>query len=177
MDNVAEAATKETVTLTKASLINLLDAMLYPNPDDSGDPSNPWGPYGPHGPVIRGALRDLDAPQPNPWRSALLARSVIDRVVAQWQMAGAEQMDGATENIRTYLRDVVDDFCGTRPRPWPRPWPWQLTLDSAQLNPVDLLVAGAQFQRAADLQSPMQKDFSSAADRLFEAGLNRLENR
>src|SRR5215218_8599801 len=49
----------ESVNVAKAALVKLLDAVLYPNPDDPGDPSSPWGPYGPIGPVISGALRDL----------------------------------------------------------------------------------------------------------------------
>jgi len=43
-----------TLTVTKASLVKLLDGMLYPNPDLSADPTNPWGPYGPVGPLIGG---------------------------------------------------------------------------------------------------------------------------
>jgi hypothetical protein len=43
---------------------------------------------------------------------------------------------------------------------------------------LDLLVAGAQFQRAADAaQGPLQADFSAAADQLFKTGLERMENR
>jgi hypothetical protein len=73
----------ETISLTKASFVKLLDAVLYPNPDDPGDPRNPWGPYGPIGPVAQ-ALRDLSwvllnpqplppvaGPVPDPWRRLL----------------------------------------------------------------------------------------------------------
>lgn len=42
----------ENITLTKTALVNLLDAVPYPNPDD------PWGQYGTIGPVAQ-ALRDL----------------------------------------------------------------------------------------------------------------------
>ena len=46
------------------------------------------------------------------------------------------------------------------------------------IGPLDLLVAGSQFQRAADAaQSPLQADFSAAADQLFQAGLQRMEDR
>jgi hypothetical protein len=34
------------LTVTKASLVKLLDEMLYPNPDFPEDPTTPWGPYG-----------------------------------------------------------------------------------------------------------------------------------
>ena len=59
-----------TLTVTKASLVKLLDGVLYPNPDDAGNPTNPWGPYGPVGPLI-GGLQHVFAmvllnPQPLP---------------------------------------------------------------------------------------------------------------
>ncbi len=69
----------EPINVTRASLVRLLDAVLYPNPDDPGDPSPPWGPYGPIGPVISGALRDLSwvllNPQPLPPRDIRLVIS------------------------------------------------------------------------------------------------------
>ena len=58
------------INVPRAALVRLLDAVLYPNPDDPGDPRSPWGPYGPIGPVISGLLRDLSwvllNPQPLP---------------------------------------------------------------------------------------------------------------
>src|ERR687889_275736 len=63
---------KQPINVTRAALVRLLDAVLYPNPDDPGGPSSPWGPYGPIGPVISGLLRDLSwvllNPQPLPPR-------------------------------------------------------------------------------------------------------------
>ena len=67
------------INVTRAALVRLLDAVLYPNPDDPGDPSSPWGPYGPIGPVISGLLRDLSwvllNPQPLPPRDIRLVIS------------------------------------------------------------------------------------------------------
>jgi hypothetical protein len=67
------------INVTRAALVRLLDAVLYPNPDDPGDPSSPWGPYGPIGPVVSGLLRDLSwvllNPQPLPPRDIRLAIS------------------------------------------------------------------------------------------------------
>ena len=67
------------INVTRAALVRLLDAVLYPNPDDPGDPNSPWGPYGPIGPVISGLLRDLSwvllNPQPLPPRDIRLAIS------------------------------------------------------------------------------------------------------
>ena len=73
----------ESVNVAKAALVKLLDAVLYPNPDDPGDPSSPWGPYGPIGPVISGALRDLSwvllNPQPLPPRDIGALQKVLGR--------------------------------------------------------------------------------------------------
>ena len=189
-----------TLTVTKASLVKLLDGVLYPNPDDPGDPTNPWGPYDPVGPVIPGLQHVLAMvllnPQPLPpqveaqrsgsvsvpWRSALVARAVIDQSVAQYRfaevMGGGEHSEGAIETIRRHIREFVDDYCGTGARRWPLPWPFPLGLDPAELNPIDLLVAGAQFQKAADsvANSPLQADYSAAADRLLKTGMQRLES-
>jgi hypothetical protein len=187
-----------TIPFTQAALVKLLDDMLYPNPDDPG-------PYGPIGPIIRWALSDLSwvllnpqplppvagpgpqpwyfGPVPDPWRSAFLARTVIDRAVAHYQFAeasaGREQLERTTATIGAQLREFVDDYCGTRPPRWPRPWPWPPHFDAAQLRALDLLVAGAQFHKAADVapDSPLHAEFSAAAEQLFEAGLRRLENR
>ena len=67
------------INVRRAALVRLLDAVLYPNPDDPGDPRSPWGPYGPIGPVISGLLRDLSwvllNPQPLPPRDIRLVIS------------------------------------------------------------------------------------------------------
>ena len=189
-----------TFTVTKTSLVKLLDGVLYPNPDFPGDPTNPWGPQGTVGPLIQGLQHVLAMvllnPQPLPpqselqrsdsvpvpWRSALVARAVIDHSVAQYRFAevvgGGEHSEGTIETIRRHIREFVDDYCGTGARRWPLPWPFPLGLDPAELNPIDLLVAGAQFQKAADsvANSPLQADYSAAADRLLKTGMQRLES-
>src|SRR5215208_6083196 len=72
------------INLTRAALVRLLDAVLYPNPDDPGDPSSPWGPYGPIGPVISGLLRDLSwvllNPQPLPPRDIGALQKILGQV-------------------------------------------------------------------------------------------------
>src|ERR687893_3063404 len=71
------------INVTRAALVRLLDAVLYPNPDDPGDPSSPWGPYGPIGPVISGLLRDLSwvllNPQPLPPREISALQKILGR--------------------------------------------------------------------------------------------------
>ena len=188
------------LTVTKASLVKLLDGVLYPNPDDAGNPTNPWGPYGPVGPLI-GGLQHVFAmvllnPQPlppqselqrsgsvpAPWRSALVAHAVIDQTMAQYRfaevMGGGEYAEGAIETIRRHIRELVDNYCGTGAHRWPLPWPFPLGLDPAELNPIDLLVAGAQFQNAAEsaADGPLHADYSGAADRPLTTGMQRLES-
>src|SRR5262249_55874872 len=92
-------------------------------------------------------------------------------------LAVTEQSERLTAAFGLQIREFVDDYCGTRPPRWPRPWPWPPKFDPAQLRPLDLLVAGAQFQKAADSapSNPLQAEFSAAADRLFETGLKRIE--
>lgn len=177
----------ETFTLSKALLVRLLDAGL-PRDDDPG----PWGPYGP---VIRFALRDWSwvllnpqplppdpppdlwraGPVPEPWRAALAARQAIGRLVAEAQLAEVTAgSQGNHEAVRAHVFQFVDDFCGTRPR-WPRPWPWPPTRDP---RGIDLLIAGAQFQKAAEAMAdnPLQADFAAAADRFFSVGLERMQS-
>ena len=72
------------INFTRAALVRLLDAVLYPNPDDPGDPSSPWGPYGPIGPVVSGLLRDLSwvllNPQPLPPRDIGALQKILGQV-------------------------------------------------------------------------------------------------
>ena len=183
------------LNVTKGALVRLIDGVLYPNPDDPGDPGNPWGPYGPIGPIASGPLREFSwvllnpqplppkeaGPFPQPWRSAVVARTVIDQVVAQYRfaevMGARERSERAIETIRSHISEFVDDYCGSGARRWPLPRPFPLGQDPAELDPVDLLVAGAQFHKAADsvADGPLKEDFSAAADRLLETGMRRLE--
>ena len=167
-----------TLTVTKASLVKLLDGVLYPNPDFPGDPTTPWGPHGSVGPLIQGLQQIFDSG----FGGLTVARAVIDHSVAQYRFAevvgGGEHSEGTIETIRRHIREFVDDYCGTGPRRWPLPWPFPLGFDPAELNPIDLLIAGAQFQKAADsvAEGPLQADYSAAADRLLKTGLQRLED-
>jgi len=199
----------ESFTLTRASLVRLLDRLGYPNPDDPDSPIGPnirtsysellWSMLNPQPlPPIAGPfpepwrrlawvllnpqpLPPRIGPHPEPWRSALLARAVIDNAVAQYRrtemMTSGAEPEMAAEAARTSVREFVDDYCGNVPPRWPRPWPWPLTADPTPRDPMELLVAGAQFQRASEAVAgtPLQEDFAAAADQLFEIGLRRLE--
>ncbi len=206
---MSSTATLPALHLSKASLSRLLDALLYPNPED---PDDPWGPLGPISrfdarnlswaalnpqplPPVAGPSPDpwriramagtsfqpAAGPGPQPWRSALLARTVIDYAVANHRWAEAsrngEQAETAFGAARHAISELVDYYCGTgRPR-LPLPWPWPLTTELEPLDPVDMLVAGSQFHKAAAViqDSPLQSEFAAAADRLFEAGSIRLQ--
>jgi hypothetical protein len=180
------------ITLTKTALANLLESVLYPNPEDPGDPNNPFGPYGPGGPIMQrwmwAALNPQPLPPgpdpyawvalnpqplppgPDPYRSAFAARVVIDRAAAQHQFAevlGEQQSERSIIIVSGKVRDIVDEWCGT-PTPGhhgPRPYG------------VALLAAGAQFQKAADTMrdNPLQSVFASVAEQLFKTGLSRLQ--
>jgi hypothetical protein len=58
-------------------------------------------------------------PFPEPWRSAAVARTVIDQVVAQYRfaevMGGRERSERAIETIRSHISEFVDDYCGSGP--------------------------------------------------------------
>jgi hypothetical protein len=98
---------EQSFTITKASLVKLLDAVLYPNPDD---------PDSPIGPVTRALTWILLNPQPlppvaglftQPWRSAFLARMVIDQAVSQHRLVGVLSTGEQSEKAFEVVRSVV----------------------------------------------------------------------
>jgi hypothetical protein len=149
-------------SISKTAFVNLIDAYL-PSDDDSG----PWGPLGP---VIRDRLLWIllnpqplpprQGPQPDPWRSRTLVRTIVDRTVSQLQLAevmDAERLESTTEIASSQVLRFVDEFCGT----WPPRWPWPPKFDPRELLPLDLLVAGAEFHKAAEMTTDhtLQKAF------------------
>ena len=189
---------KKTLNISKAVLVSVVDSVLNPNPDDSGQSHGPFGPWGPGGPVTSNLLWALLNPQPlppgppdpwlsklawvllnpqplppgpDPYRAALLAHTMVSRAFEQYQFAevlgaGKERSAGGARVIGSQLSKFIDEYCGTPPRHGPKP-----------PRPFDFLVAGAQFQKAADSSPdhPLQEHFSSAADKLFETGLRQME--
>jgi hypothetical protein len=180
----------DTITISKATLVKLVGSFISasrgsagnPNPDDPGNSGGPFGSFGPGGPVLRDLLssnlvRIAGDPDPFPLRAVLDARAVIDRAFSQFQLAemlgGLEQSKTIMASTRSQIQEFVDDYCGTgRPR-WPRP----RRLDITVLQPIELVAAGVQFQKIADLamDNPLREDLLAAADKLFEVGLSRLE--
>lgn len=99
------------------------------------------------------------------------ARVVIDRAAAQHQFAevlGTEQSERSIIIVSGKVRDIVDEWCGTRVPGHHGPRP----------HAIALLAAGAQFQKAADTMrnDRLQSVFASTAEQLFKTGLSRMED-
>ena len=64
-------------------------------------------------------------PHPDPWRSSiaylvsvLSLKDVIERI------PDGHMQQNFSQRIDATIADILDDWCGTKPRPWPpRPWP------------------------------------------------------
>ena len=195
-NQTGESTRTAQITLTKTAFARLLDSVLYPNPDDTGDPHNPFGPFGPGGPVMQRWMWAMLNPQPlppgpdpyarlswialnpqplppgpDPYRSAFAARALIDGAVMQQQfieLLGDEQSQRGIIIVGGRIQNVIDDWCGTRVPGHHGPRP----------HAIGLLAAGAQFQKAADTMSnnALQSVFASAAEQLFKTGLSRLDS-
>jgi hypothetical protein len=155
-------------------------SAFFPSPDGPD-----FDPRGPIGPIAHVGDESSLNPKPLPPRSidaALAARAAISHAFEQYEAAGIIIVGGDTERAveaaRAKLDRFIDGICPDPPRPpVPWPWPWGPTLDREALDPVVLLAAGAQFQRMADTigDHPLHDVFEQSADRLFDAGLDRLE--
>ncbi len=173
------------LTLSKQALIKLLE-RASPDPCEpyGCDPSEPPGEPPEPPPWEFPRLLRLN-PQPLPprghWRPVTAARMTIARMLALHESAELIGGDGgrrATGMIERRVTELVDDWCGTRPHPRPFPWPWGPILrGSEELQPIDLIVAGAQFQKAAETLEgcALRKSFEEAAERLLTTGVSRLE--
>jgi len=171
---------------SKSALVRLFG--FNPNPDDPGEP------HGPGSPVVHDSIADRIAwvllnpqplppkvaagsrmgPRPEPWRSARLARAVIDQITRELQIAEvAGRGEQGGQAAQTRFAEFIDDFCGTRVPGRPRPPHWV----TPAATPEDLLTAAAQFQMAADGlgKGTLQTACETAADKLFETGLKGLE--
>ena len=114
---------------------------------------------------------------PVPW----LARMVIDRVVSEYQFAEVatgllRSRRRTSKGFASVLASLSTISAGPSCRDGLCRGPGPPKLDPTQIRPLDLLMAGVQFQKAADAMAdnPLQADFTGAADRLLETGLQRL---
>jgi hypothetical protein len=174
------------LTLSTTAIAALVSSVLRPVPDDPE-------PVGPGGPVIRWGdwvmlnpqplpPRESWGPSPEPWSWAVAVRAELSRALDQFEQAAiiivsGRDPEGAWEATETPLTRLVDDFCGTQPRPRPFPGPWGPRLTSEPLSGRSLMIAGAQFQQVADYlgDHPLNPGLEDAARRLFETGIARLE--
>jgi hypothetical protein len=141
-----------------------------------GPSPDPWiEKEGPH----PDPWKDKAGPQPDSWKGALLARFEIDRLVGLAQMVeaiGGEQGRGV---VSRRVAEIVDDWCETPAKPrWPFPWPYPFRWRNEEMTigPADLVVMGVQFHKAAEAlsDSALAEDFTTAANRLTQTGLERL---
>ena len=171
--------------ISNTALSQLFALRYYPNPEDDG-------PLGPGGPVMH-IIAAGPHPEPwvvgpgVPWKVGLLTRATISKAVEQYETAGIIIVSGAggpiAERIDARLRAYVDAICPPPIKiklPPPRPWPWGtgFDIDPDTIDPAALIVAGAQFQLAADateIDHPLRQVFTDSAERLFEVGIERLE--
>ena len=168
------------IRLSSKALAKLVERHMPTTPEEEAErgPSGPPGPdYGGPGPFEM--LRLNPQPLPPLSRSALAARTAIAQALTSQESAELLRNDEtgrAVARIQGTVSDLIDDWCGTRP-PRPFPWPWGPVLrGTEELTSSDLLVAGAQFQKAAEVLegSALGQTFQDAADRLFETGAARL---
>ena len=137
-----------------------------PDPWKEGPHPDPW--------------RIKAGPSPIPWKGALLARLEIDRMVGLARTAEAIGGEQRQDGIRRQLAEIIDEWCGTPPRPrWPLPFPFPFRPREENFNigPVDLVMMGVQFHKASEAlrDTALAEDFSNAANRLTQTGLERLE--
>jgi hypothetical protein len=166
-------------TLSKTALHQLLEQILDKiNPDIL----HPHGPF-----VLNAAVQAALTPQPLPPKAgaalgAFLARAMIDQAEEQLRIAlavsGGENAEKIVAAIGSQVAEDVDFVCGNGRMSWPLPWPWPPRFGPGEIEPADLLFAGAQFQTFAnDIEgNPLHGVFSKAADQFFTTALKRLES-
>lgn len=152
-----------------------------------------------HPHIDPGSMRFAD-PEPNPWKSgvgskagrpamgitagASFASAVIERAVSSLRVSavlgGAEAEKRAAGVVASQVMDDVDGYCGNGMRHWPFPWPWPgpWKLGPDEISPVDLIVAGCQFQAYAEaIKGTVLADtFAKAADTMINTAAKQLES-
>lgn len=162
------------IEMTKSNFVSVLASV-----------ASPCGPWLPGEEPIPGWI-DPDPDQCDHWREMVMimkaADSAIDRILGQ-QRLGESLGDGGSDAVlANNLSDIqrfADDVCETPPR-WPLAWPPpRRPLNPKGLTAAQLLIAGARFQAVADHvgDNALQPELAATADRLFEAGLSRLDER
>jgi hypothetical protein len=103
----------------------------------------------------------LTGPDPVPWNGVVgaILSAIRMKEVAQ-RMEESELSSTLTARSDRFISEVIDDFCGTKPRPWPWPPPWVLravdelalaanSFEEGSMREEVLRVAGQMLERAA----------------------------
>lgn len=180
-------------SISQQALVSLIGQVTSGRPsDDDPRPPGHWGP------VIRGALQKtlwvLGPPQPQPWVQvalnpqplpprtlffAAIAQEVIERASLIQETADALTSQGERQGIIIvggYVSRFADDWCGNGRLKWPFPglrphW------FPEERGGVDLIVTGAQFQRAASetFDGQLRQAFADAGAKIVQAGVAKLQ--
>jgi hypothetical protein len=164
-----------------ANLVRLLAVLGKINPAVY-DAIFPHGPVGPHGIAVRrfslGAEVALN-PQPLPPKEALLVASA--EVAHDIASAAISAQAAGTDGAGRLVAQVIDEWCGTRPRPlpipWPNPWPFPWPpepephpdWDIGASRVVGALTLAAVASRMQDGEA--RDALAKGAEQLLDAGL------
>lgn len=200
----AEANQAEAVVfLSRSAFVALVNRLTGGVAADAGAPQHP-GPWDPV--IRRAMERiSAMGTQPEPWRIAVsaldrlnwvapgnaplptrvplvmaLAQEMIERTSLLHDLADAFPEEGRAYVLKaagSRLVHFVDDCShGGIPPGWPFSWPPQGSSLVGSIDAVELVVMGAQFERAAARteNEQLKHDFTEAGARLIEAGLSRM---
>ena len=122
-------------------------------------------------------------PGPRPRYWTLLTRAVISRHLDRLEQAGIIIVGGDVDHVLRRVAADLESFAarlldGTPPDVSPDSL-WQPAFVAGALHPVDLVLAGLQFQHAADALSehPLHGVLESSASQLVDVGLERAGGR
>jgi len=104
-------------------------------------------------------------PRPEPWSPASAFISLVSlRVVAE-QMPEGREAQYLGEFANRAIAELIDDYCGTHPRPWPWPGPppWVFQI-------VSELAIAANAMQAGDLREGLMATAGTLAQRGLEVG-------
>jgi hypothetical protein len=148
-----------------------------------------WDAIIPHGPVQRlsvarsfrpGAELVALNPQPLPPKEAFLVESAAVAHDIAYAAISAEA--AGSDAVARLVGDAIDDWCGTRPRPfpWPYPWPFPWPDPDPEPNP-DWDIGASRVVGALSLagvasrldEGPARDALTKGAEQLLEYGLEQ----
>lgn len=152
----------------------VLRLLGRPAPDDVG----PWGPAGP---VMYKVLTEVFRPGASEWLPALVTQANAAYIVNR--ITFAEDRKEAEVEIAAWIGEIIDDWCGTPPKPkWPPvPWPvpgppdprWtDLAAEKMTITYAHYVDAAVTYAWAGQQlgDSPVAQDVAAMAERFFEFG-------